>query len=170
MPEPGACGRLLTVSSLKPTSPLDTYLTLGLAALIVLLLVAVAGALFLRRMSRRTASLKRLLELADRVEADLKACRVKLKQAHAVMSMNPDLPAASEQEAAHAVDAGLRALLQQRIWIRDHAPTASQGELDTAVQAMDQTKQRLRPLLDALGEAQNDLDAAMREHIRQDSH
>lgn len=170
MPEPGACGRLLTVSSLKPTSPLDTYLTLGLAALIVLLLVAVAGALFLRRMSRRTASLKRLLELADRVEADLKSCRVKLKQAHAVMSMNPDLPAASEQEAAHAVDAGLRALLQQRIWIRDHAPTASQGELDTAVQAMDQTKQRLRPLLDALGEAQNDLDAAMREHIRQDSH
>jgi HAMP domain-containing protein len=149
---------------------LDTYLTLGLAALIVLLLVALAGTLLLRRMNRRTASLKRLLELADRVEADLKSCRVKLKQAHAVMSMNPDLPAASEQEAAHAVDAGLRALLQQRIWIRDHAPTASQGELDTAVQAMDQTKQRLRPLLDALGEAQNDLDTAMREHIRQDSH
>lgn len=149
---------------------MDTYLTLGLAALIVLLLVALAGTLLLRRMNRRTASLKRLLELADRVEADLKSCRVKLKQAHAVMSMNPDLPAASEQEAAHAVDAGLRALLQQRIWIRDHAPTASQGELDTAVQAMDQTKQRLRPLLDALGEAQNDLDTAMREHIRQDSH
>jgi HAMP domain-containing protein len=149
---------------------LDTYLTLGLAALIVLLLVALAGTLLLRRMNRRTASLRRLLELADRVEADLKSCRVKLKQAHAVMSMNPDLPAASEQEAAHAVDAGLRALLQQRIWIRDHAPTASQGELDTAVQAMDQTKQRLRPLLDALGEAQNDLDTAMREHIRQDSH
>lgn len=149
---------------------MDIYLTIGLAILIVLLVVAVAGALLLRRMNRRTASLKRLLELADRVEADLKSCRARLKQAHAVMSMNPDLPAASEQEASHAVDAGLRALLQQRIWIRDHAPTASQGELDTAVQAMDQTKERLRPLLDALGEAQNDLDAAMREHIRQDSH
>ena len=149
---------------------MDTYLTIGLAILIVLLVVAVAGALLLRRVNRRTASLKRLLELADRVEADLKACRARLKQAHAVMSMNPDLPAASEQEAAHAVDVGLRALLQQRIWIRDRAPTASQGELDTAVQAMDQTKERLRPLLEALGEAQNDLDAAMREHIRQDSH
>lgn len=149
---------------------MDIYLTIGLAILSVLLVVALAGTVLLRRMNRRTASLKRLLVLADRVEADLKSCRAKLKQAHAVMSTNPDLPAASEQEASHAVDAGLRALLQQRIWIRDHASTASQGELDAAVQAMDQMKERLRPLLDALVEAQNDLDAAMREHIRQDSH
>ncbi|GLQ95308.1 hypothetical protein [Dyella acidisoli] len=149
---------------------MDTYLTIGLAIIVVLLVVALAGALLLRRMNRRTASLKRLLELADRVEADLKSCRIKLKQAHAVMSINPDLPAASEQEAANAVDAGLRALLQQRIWIRDRAPTASQSELDAAVQAMGQTRDRLRPLLDALGEAQDDLDAAMREHIRQDTH
>ena len=150
--------------------PLDTSLTLGLAALLILLVAALAGAFVLRRMNRRNASLNRLLELADRVEADLKSCRAKLKQAHAVMSMNPDLPAASEQEASNAVDAGLRALLQQRIWIRDHAPTASQGELDAATRAMGQTRDRLRPLLDALGAAQSDLDAAMREHIRQDSH
>jgi hypothetical protein len=149
---------------------LDISLTLGLAALLILLIVAIIGALLLRRLSRRNASLRRLLELADRVEADLKSCRFKLKQAHAVMSMNPDLPAASEQEAANAVDAGLRALLQQRIWIRDHAPTASQGELDAAAKAMDQTRDRLRPLLQALGEAQDELDSAMREHIRQDSH
>lgn len=149
---------------------MDTYLTLGLAALFVLLAIALAGAFLLRRLNRRNASLTRLLELADRVEADLKACRIKLKQAHAVMSTNPDLPAASEQEASNAVDAGLRALLQHRIWIRDHAPTASQGELDAATRAMGQTRDRLQPLLEALGEAQNDLDAAMREHIRQDSH
>lgn len=149
---------------------MDTPLTLGLATLFILLAIAIAGALLLRRLSRRNASLRRLLELTDRVEADLKACRFKLKQAHAVMSMNPDLPAASEQEAANAVDAGLRALLQQRIWIRDHAPTASQRELDAAAQAMDQTRDRLQPLLQALGEAQDELDTAMREHIRQDSH
>jgi predicted metal-dependent hydrolase len=85
------------------------------------------------------------------------------------MSLNPDLPAASEQEADHAVDAGLRALLQQRIWIRDRAPTASQGELDTATRDMDQTRERLQPLLQALGQAQSELDTAMREHIRQDA-
>jgi len=149
---------------------LDTSLTIGLATLLVLLGIALVGAFVLRRLNRRNASLRRLLDLADRVEDDLKACRAKLKQAHAVMSLNPDLPAASEQEAAHAVDAGLRALLQQRIWIRDHASTASQGELDAATRDMGYTRDRLRPLLEALGEAQDDLDAAMREHIRQDSH
>ena len=148
---------------------MDTYLTLGLVILCILLVVALAGAFLLRRMTRRATSLRQLLDLADRLEADLKSCRARLQQAHAVMSLNPDLPAASEQEADHAVDAGLLALLLQRIWIRDHAPTASQGELDAAIRAMDQTRERLQPLLQALRQAQSELDSAMREHIRQDS-
>ncbi|MBE1161264.1 hypothetical protein [Dyella acidiphila] len=148
---------------------MNNYLTFGLALLFVLLVAALLGVAVLRRLTRRTASLRRLLDLADRVEGDLKSCRSRLQQAHAVMSLNPDLPAASEKEAAQAVDAGLRALLQQRIWIRDRAPTASQAELDEASQAMQQTRDRLRPLLQALGQAQNELDSAMREHIRQDS-
>jgi hypothetical protein len=147
----------------------DTYLTIGLVILFILLAVALGGTVLLRRMTRRTTSLRSLLELADRLEADLKSCRTRLQQAHAVMSLNPDLPAASEQEADHAVDAGLRALLQQRIWIRDRAPTATQGELDRAIHAMEQARERLRPLLQALGQAQSELDSAMREHIRQDS-
>jgi hypothetical protein len=147
----------------------DTYLTIGLVILFILLAVALGGTVLLRRMTRRTTSLRSLLELADRLEADLKSCRTRLQQAHAVMSLNPDLPAASEQEADHAVDAGLRALLQQRIWIRDRAPTATQAELDRAIHAMEQARERLRPLLQALGQAQSELDSAMREHIRQDS-
>jgi hypothetical protein len=141
----------------------------GLATLVILLAVALGGTFLLRRAVRRTASVRRLLDLADRLEADLKSCRTRLQQAHAVMSLNPDLPAAGEQEAAHAVDAGLRALLQQRIWIRDRAPSATQSELDTATRDMEQTQERLRPLLQALGQAQSELDSAMREHIRQDS-
>lgn len=148
---------------------MDTYLTLGLAILFILLIAALVGAFVLRRLTQRAGSLRQLLELADRLEADLKSCRARLQQAHAVMSLNPDLPAASEQEASHAVDAGLRALLQQRIWIRDHAPSASQRELDAAIRSMDQTRERLQPLLQALGQAQSELDSAMREHIRQDS-
>jgi hypothetical protein len=147
----------------------DTYLTFGLIILFILLIVALVGAFLLRRATQRATSLRRLLELADRLEADLKSCRARLQQAHAVISLNPDLPAASEQEAEHAIEAGLRALLQQRIWIRDRAPTASQSELDAATKAMDQTRERLSPLLQALDQAQNELDSAMREHIRPDS-
>lgn len=148
---------------------MNIYLTFGLALLFILLAAALGGAFLLRRMTLRTSSLRQLLELADRLEADLKSCRARLQQAHAVMSLNPDLPAASEQEAEHAVDAGLRALLQQRIWIRDRAPSASQAELDEAGRDMQQTRERLRPLLQALDQAQSELDSAMREHIRQDS-
>lgn len=149
---------------------MNSYLTLGLAVFLALLIVLAGVALLLRRrQARRSSSLKTLLDLADRLEADLKTCRSGLQQAHAVMSLNPDLPAASEQEARHAIEGGLRALLQQRLWIRDRAPRASQGELDEAGASMRSTRDRLQPLLQALTQAQSDLNSAMREHIRRDS-
>ena len=153
-----------------PRTLVDAYLTLGVAALFALLIAAAAfGALLRQRLGRRTASVNRLLELADRLEGDLKACRNGLRQAHAVMSLNPDLPAASEQDARHAVDAGLQALLRQRIWIRDRAARASQQELDETAAAMHASRDRLQPLLQALNAAQRDLDSAMREHIHRDA-
>ena len=148
---------------------MNFYLTLGPAVLLALLVAIVITALLLRRRQfRRGNSLNTLLDLADRLEADLKTCRSGLQQAHAVMSLNPDLPAASEQEAAHAIEAGLRSLLQQRLWIRDRAPRASQAELDEAARSMSDARERLRPLLQALGQAQRELDSAMREHIRRE--
>ncbi|MDE2087756.1 MAG: hypothetical protein KGI63_11025 [Xanthomonadaceae bacterium] len=134
------------------------------------LVAAAAWALTSRRWQNlRAAGLQQLLDLADRLEADLKSCRTGLQQAHAVMAINPDLPAASEQDARHAVDAGLQALLRQRIWIRDHAASASQHELDEAVATMRASRDRLQPLLHALNAAQRDLDSAMREHIHRDA-
>ena len=106
--------------------------------------------------------------MADRLEVDLKTCRSGLQQAHAVMSLNPDLPAASEQDAQNAIDAGLRALLQQRLWIRDRSPRASQRELDEAALSMTAARNRLQPLLHALNQAQRDLNSAMRDHIRRE--
>ena len=166
------CGRLVDVlhpSSPEP-NPLNAYLTLGAAVLLALLIALVGWTLLMRRrQTQRSASLKNLLDLADRLEADLKTCRADLQRAYAVMSINPDLPAASEQDARHAIDAGLRALLQQRLWIRDRSPRASQHELDEAVGSMCGTRDRLQPLLQALTQAQRDLNSAMREHLRRDS-
>lgn len=149
---------------------MNPYLTLGTAALLALLIALMgAGLLLRRRQAQRGISLKNLLDLADRLETDLKTCRSGLQQAHAVMSLNPDLPAASEQDAHHAIDAGLRALLQQRLWIRDRAARASQQELDEAAGSMRGTRDRLQPLLQALSQAQRDLNSAMREHIRREA-
>lgn len=145
------------------------YLTPGVIAVLAVIVAGVLLLLFLRRrLAQRNESVRTLLLLADRLEDDLKTCRVRLQQAHAVMSLNPDAPAASEQEARNAIDQGLRGLLQQRIWIRDQSPRASQRALNEAATAMAANRDRLQPLLAALGQAQRDLDSAMREHIRRE--
>lgn len=143
-------------------------LTLGIAVLVLLVVVTTWLILLRRRQAKRASSLQHLLDLADRLEWDIKTCRVGLQQAHAVMSLNPDLPAASEQDAQNAIDAGLRALLQQRLWIRDRSPRARQRELDDAAMSMRGARDRLQPLLQALSQAQRDLDSAMQEHIRRE--
>ena len=150
---------------------MNPYLTLGAAlCFMILLLLAGGGVLMLRkRQNRRGISIRHLLDLADRLEADLKTCRSGLQQAHAVMSLNPDLPASSEKEARYAVDAGLRALLQQRLWIRDRSLGASQPELDEVAISMRRARDRLQPLLQALNQAQTDLNSAMREQIQRES-
>jgi hypothetical protein len=145
-------------------------LSMGIAAFSVIVFAVIIGLVLARRNhSRRTIGLQHLLDLADRLEADLKTCRAGLQQAHAVMSLNPDMPAASEQDAQIAIDAGLRALLQQRLWIRDRSPRASQLELDEAAVSMRNARDRLQPLLQALTQAQRDLNSAMRDHLRRES-
>lgn len=148
---------------------MNLSLALGVLALLALVAAAVWALNSRRWQNRRAAALQQLLDLADRLEADLKSCRDGLAQAHAVMAINPDAPGTSEHDARHAVDAGLQALLRQRIWIRDQAARASQHELDEAVAAMHASRERLRPLLAALAAAQHDLDSAMREHIHRDA-
>lgn len=148
---------------------MNSYLTLGTAAILTLLLALVAAGLLLRRRQTiRGGSLEALLDLADRLEADLKTCRAGLQQAHAVMSLNPDLPEASEKDARQAIDAGLRALLQQHLWIRDHAARATQADLDRATASLQAARDRLQPLMHALNKAQTDLNTAMREHLKRD--
>lgn len=121
-----------------------------------------------QRSRRRHGALQDLMDNADRLEMDLKDCRDRLQRAHAVMSVSPDVPASGEVEAQQAVESGLRALLQQRIWIRDRAPEASQRELDEAVDALVRARHQLEPRLRALDDAQTALDVAVREHIHKE--
>jgi hypothetical protein len=54
----------------------NAYLTFGVAALLVLLIIVLGWSLRQRRrQTQRNASLQNLLDLADRLEADLKPAR-----------------------------------------------------------------------------------------------
>lgn len=140
----------------------------ALATIIVAATGLCAWAVSHQRTRRRHSAMQDLLDNADRLEADLKDCRDHLQRAHSVMSVSPDVPAAGEVEAQQAVDSGLRALLQQRLWIRDRAPEASQRELDEAVNGLVRARHQLEPRLRALGDAQTALDTAVREHIHKE--
>lgn len=140
----------------------------ALAIVVALAVGLSAWVLRHQRIRRRHGALQSLMDNADRLEADLKDCRDRLQRAHAVMSVSPDQPAAGEIEAQQAVDSGLRALLQQRLWIRDRGPEASQRELDDAVDALVRARRQLEPRLRALDDAQTALDTAVREHIHKE--
>lgn len=145
-------------------------LVLASAVLVLaLVIVATVSLLHFRRLRRRHGALNQLLDHADHLEADLKECRQRLDRAHAVMEVRPGEPVTGEANARLAVDAGLRSLLEHRLWIRDHSPQASQKELDDAVTALTKARARLEPQLRALGLAQRELEQAVREHIESGS-
>lgn len=142
-----------------------SFVYYALAATIVVTVAFCGWAIAFQRRRRRQGALQDLHDHADRLEVDLKDCRDRLQRAHAVMSTHPEQPAAGELEARHAVDSGLRALLRQRLWIRDKAPSASQRELDEAVDALLRARRQLEPRLRDLDDAQTALDTAVREQI-----
>ncbi len=144
-------------------------LALATATAVLLLLVLATLSLWhVRRLRRRHAALHQLLDHADHLEADLKECRHRLDRAHAVMEVKPGQPVAGETGAREAVDAGLRSLLEHRLWIRDQSARASQAELDAAVTALTRARAQLEPQLRALDQAQRGLEQAVRDHIAQE--
>lgn len=140
-----------------------------LVAAIVVVALACAATIYgwhFCRLRRHRATLRRLLDLADLLQADLHECRHRLDRAHAMMEITPGEPVSGEAEARHAVDAGLRALLGHRLWIRDESSQASQAELDAAVTALARARARLEPQLRVLDSAQRELEQAVREQVQ----
>ncbi len=138
------------------------WVSLGLLVVVIL----VAAIVIFRYWSghRREQIMLRLLLGADQLEADIKQCRLRLAQAHAAVTVTPDLPSAGSADAHAAIDKALRNLLEHRLWIRDKAPHASQAELAHATDALERAQASIHQQLGALKEARQELDDAMREH------
>lgn len=125
-------------------------------ALLVLLTVYLNG----RRLRRRQQALRSLLDGADAFETQLHECKQRMRRLRGMLAVLPEEMSAHADQALSAdakVEAALRDLLAHRLWIQQHAQTASSNELASARNAMDQSRATLAEQIDRLDDITGDL-------------
>ena len=134
--------------------------------LIAIVSVAVLPLLFLalrqRRWTQRARAMRRLLDGADALESQLLDCRARLQQLKGMLVPLPEEMSADANSALDddKVQAGLRDLLAHRLWIKQHAGSASREEIDTACAAIEQSYQVMQSQLARLDAITDELAAA----------
>ena len=137
-----------------------TYLLLIPFAAILLLMAVIWHQWQWRRRER---SMRRLLDGADALEAQLLACRTRMQQLRSMLEVLPEEMSAEANTALTAddkVQAALRDLLGHRLWIKQHAAEASLRELDAACLAIEQSLTRMQLQLERLDSIAAELAAA----------
>lgn len=117
----------------------------------------------LYRLSRRYQSLRALLDGADALENQLLTCRARMQQLRGMLSHLPEEMSADADAALTAddkVQAGLRDLLAHRLWIKQHADSATLAEIETAQAAIDASRETMRLQLERLATITRELAAA----------
>ncbi len=136
-------------------------MTLVYALLLAVLTLAAIAVLWQRlRAQHRQRSLARLLDGADEMERLLHRTRERMEAMHTVIGRVPEDMAAiarASLDSERQVQDGLRDVLEHRLWIRSHADSARQSELDAACAALDRARERIAQELDRLDRAGADL-------------
>jgi hypothetical protein len=119
--------------------------------------IAIAASLFLlyawyrqHKWSRRERAIRGLLDGADALEASLQKCRGRMQRLKTMLSVLPEEMSADANTALTAddkVQAALRDLLAHRLWIQQHASSATQGQLDKAFAAIEQSRRLMEAQL-----------------------
>jgi hypothetical protein len=134
--------------------------------LIVALIAASVGtALWMRErpLRRRQQAIRALLDGADAVESQLQACRERMQRLRSQLSILPEEMSARADSALSAdfkVQAALKDLLAHRLWIQQHAETATIAQFDVARSALEQSAKTLAALLQRLDDAASALERA----------
>ena len=116
-----------------------------------------------RKLRRREQSIRALLDGADALETQLHDCRQHMQRLRSMLTVLPEEMSATADHALSAdakVKAALKDLLAHRLWIQQHAATASQTELDNAATAMTQSRITLAAQIDRLDAISTDLKRA----------
>jgi hypothetical protein len=128
-----------------------------MSLLFLTLLLALAAALpylwWRRRLVARQNSLRRLLDLADAMEALLDRSQERMSALHGLVNRVPNDIAAvalNSLESTPPIREAKRDVLQHRLWIKQHGADASLDELETACAALQRARDRLAQQLDEL--------------------
>jgi hypothetical protein len=116
-----------------------------------------------RRLRRRPRLLAEVMDQADALERELYECRARLREIPALVAALPpssQLSARATLVAEPQVQAALRDLLSHRLWLKEHASTATFAELESARKALLTAKEALSSQLERLAEVLADLEAA----------
>lgn len=130
----------------------------------VCLILAILGLWLRDRGERgRQDAIRALLDGADALESRLQECRERMQHLRDMLVVLPEEMSARADSALQAdakVQAALKDLLAHRLWIQQHAATASPRELAQARQALDQSGATLQAQLDRLAAISSDLQRA----------
>ncbi len=136
-----------------------TILILPLAALAILTMLL--AWLRERRLHRRSVLLAQILDLADALERELLECRARLREIPALaaaLSPAEHVSARATLAAEPQVQDALRDLLAHRLWLKDHASTASFDDLTRARDALIATRMALADQLARLASARAEVE------------
>jgi hypothetical protein len=103
------------------------------------------------------------MDEADALERELYECRARLREIPAlVAALPPSVPLSARATlvAEPQVQAALRDLLSHRLWLKEHATTATLAELESARGALKTAKSALATQLERLAEVRTELQAA----------
>ena len=136
------------------------YLIIALLAAIVLLVFASMRG---RRRRMRENAIRRLLDGADALEAQLHECKQRMQRLRGMLSVLPEEMSAQADSALQSdakVRAALKDLLAHRLWIQQHAATATLQQFGVAGAALNQSSSTLAAQIERLTVITNDLGKA----------
>src|SRR3954463_14432553 len=116
-----------------------------------------------RALRRRPRLLVAVMDEADALERELYECRTRLREIPALVAALPpstQLSARATLVAEPQVQAALRDLLSHRLWLKEHADSATPAELESARNALSTAKAALTTQLERLAEVRAELQAA----------
>jgi hypothetical protein len=135
----------------------------------VIVSTVVAGLLFAglilreRELRRKPRLLAQIMDEADALEYELHECRARLREIPALVATLPpsdQLSARATLVAEPQVQAALRDLLANRLWLKENAEMATIAELESARAALAGAKAALATQLERLAGVRADLENA----------